>query len=569
MIISYAQNREDIYINWLLQGKNTGFYVDIGASDPVHLSVTNFFYKKGWRGINIEPIERYANLLISKRPRDINLMLGVAKEPGVINFREYPDADGLSSFSKEMQDRYSQIKSIDYRVNVLPLVDIFKKHLPVDTCIDFMKIDVEGYEYEVIDSNDWEQFRPKLLIIEANHIVNDWYILLETHKYHKVFFDGLNEYFMPEGSIRSELYQDFPDFFIGSNSIEYSHYLKSQATIRELTEEIVELQHLINNNSWLSNAKYSLQKLPSIFKRNTNIKAIANIIPFLSGLKYSFKRSLTEKKIDLNLNDPLPSIENPVSQLCTQNQFDEDIYEYLVHELKETKRYHRKQWEFVYVLQAVTANGLLTSGKKALGFGVGKEPLPAVFAKNGVKVLATDLETELAVNIGWQATNQHAHNLDDLNNRGICDATEFTNLVTFQFADMNHISLELVDFDFCWSSCAFEHLGSIEAGLKFVENSLKCLKPGGFAIHTTEFNCQSNDDTLKSGGTVLFRQRDILELEARLKNAGHQISLNLNPGDRKLDRYIDLPPYSDNRHLKLQLKKYVATSIGIIVQKAK
>jgi FkbM family methyltransferase len=306
MIISYAQNKEDIYINWLLKGKKEGFYVDIGASDPVHYSATKFFYERGWQGINIEPIKRYVNLLNSERPRDINLMLGVAKEQGILDFREYPDADGLSSFSKEMQTQHSEIKFVDYKVNVLPLIDILEMNLPSDQTIDFMKIDVEGYEYEVISSNDWERFRPKLLIIEANHIIHDWHNLLETFKYRKVFFDGLNEYFMIENSIRKELYQDFAEFVIGPNPIEYSHYIKAQTLlkdarnssekalkeleherlksakiIRRLEEQVSNLQASANI-SWSSRIKLILKKL--FFSVKQGIKYYLGIQP--SPLRY-------------------------------------------------------------------------------------------------------------------------------------------------------------------------------------------------------------------------------------------------------------------------------------------
>ena len=573
MTISYAQNREDIYINWLLKGKKGGFYVDIGASDPTHLSVTKFFYERGWKGINVEPIKRYIDLLNSQRPEDINLMLGVAKEPGVLEFREYPDADGLSGFSQEMQNQYSEIKSIDYVVEVLPLMDILTNNLPVDISIDFMKIDVEGYEYEVIMSNDWDKFRPDLLVIEANHIFNDWHQVLQTYRYEKVFFDGLNEYFMPKELVNERLYDDFPDFVISANVVQHIQYIESQRSLLALVNEISELKRILNEGSipllLKSYLKSLIRKLAFKLKDNIKLKEFINNTPLLFQIKESARKSRIEKDSNFSQDASSASLLHPVSQLCTQNQFDEYIYEYWVKEIKEAKRYHRKQWEFVYILQSVATNGLLTPGKKALGFGVGQEPLPAVFAKNGVSVLGTDLETEFAVSNGWATTNQHAANLDDLNNREICDSKKFIDLVKFQFLDMNHIPPDLVDFDFCWSSCAFEHLGSIEAGLKFVENSLKCLKPGGWAIHTTEFNCQSDRDTLTSGGTVLFRKRDILELESRLKQNGHKIFLNLTLGGQGLDKHIDIPPYSDNYHLKLQLDKYVTTSIGLAIQKAR
>jgi SAM-dependent methyltransferase len=211
---------------------------------------------------------------------------------------------------------------------------------------------------------------------------------------------------------------------------------------------------------------------------------------------------------------------------------------------------------------------MLENGRVGLGFGVGQEPLPALMASRGVRVMATDLDLDGAVEKGWAASSQHTTSLAVLNDRGICDAASFSKLVDFRNVDMNNIPADLVGYDFCWSSCAFEHLGSIELGLQFVENSLKCLKPGGLAVHTTEYNCQSNRNTLSEGGAVIFRQRDILELAQRLRAAGHQLFLNLNQGDQDLDKHVDLPPYAQDHHLKLKLDKYVTTSVGLVVQKA-
>ncbi len=132
---------------------------------------------------------------------------------------------------------------------------------------------------------------------------------------------------------------------------------------------------------------------------------------------------------------------------------------------------------------------------------------------------------------------------------------------------MNNIPQDLRGFDFTWSSCALEHLESIEKGLQFIINSLDTLKPGGIAVHTTEYNLSSNEDTLDNMGTVLFRKKDIQELVRRLTLAGHEIYINYNPGSGKLDKYIDIAPYSQDKHLKLRLANYVTTSIGFIIRK--
>ena len=134
---------------------------------------------------------------------------------------------------------------------------------------------------------------------------------------------------------------------------------------------------------------------------------------------------------------------------------------------------------------------------------------------------------------------------------------------------MNAISSDLESFDFCWSACAFEHLGSIELGLQFVENSLATLRPGGWAIHTTELNVASNSDTIDNETTVLFRRRDFEMLARRLSALGHVVApFDFGMGSQPMERYIDVPPYRQEPHLVLALKGYATTSFGLIVQKA-
>lgn len=100
-----------------------------------------------------------------------------------------------------------------------------------------------------------------------------------------------------------------------------------------------------------------------------------------------------------------------------------------------------------------------------------------------------------------------------------------------------------------------------------MKNSLKCLKPGGLAVHTTEFNVSSNDDTVDNQATVLFRKRDFEKLAAELQKDGHEIAFSFNTGNSSFDKYYDIPPYSDYTHLKLLIDKYVSTSIGLVIKK--
>ena len=263
-----------------------------------------------------------------------------------------------------------------------------------------------------------------------------------------------------------------------------------------------------------------------------------------------------------------PELSRPISQACTASQFREDVYAHWCDAIREPPRPHRKQWEFCYILQALDQRGLLTPGRRALGFGVGTEPLTAVFASKGVFVDATDLDTENARRSGWTNTNEHAAELAALNTRGICDPDDFANRVRFSILNMNHLPPRLRGYDFCWSACALEHLGSIRNGVDFIRNSLRTLKPGGVGVHTTELKCEPGEKTIDNRPTVLLRESDFRELQTKLRAQGHHIQCDFRLGDEPLDKHIDMPPYSSDVHLKLNLEGFVTTSFGLIIQKA-
>lgn len=295
-----------------------------------------------------------------------------------------------------------------------------------------------------------------------------------------------------------------------------------------------------------------------------------------STQKYGHYLSFKEAKwaISFELNNTFkgidPTLSHPVSQLCTASQFSEYEYDYWRNQIKEDLHYHRKQWEYIYILNALEKNGMLQNGKHGLGFGCGKEPLASVMAAHNVNVTVTDVEPEKAD--GWIKTNQHTSSLDDLYNSEICQKDLFVKNVDFRFVDMNNIPSDFFNsFDFVWSSCALEHLGSLENGINFIKNSLKCLKQSGsIAVHTTEFNLSSNDWTFESPGLSFFRKKDIDKLYNWINNTGEFIMepINYCAGNIINDEFIDLPPYTKSYyHLKLLIKNIVSTSIGLIIKK--
>ncbi|MCP4706086.1 MAG: class I SAM-dependent methyltransferase [candidate division Zixibacteria bacterium] len=266
-----------------------------------------------------------------------------------------------------------------------------------------------------------------------------------------------------------------------------------------------------------------------------------------------------------------PQITNLKSQLPTYNQMKSEVYKDWIGELREGNKFNRKQWEHIYILQALRENNLLRDGVSGLGFGVGDESLPAVMAKNGCSVLATEINIEKPNEDGWVKGKNVDEQLAALNKLGICEKDKFKNLVSFRDVDMNHVPSDLNDFDFTWSSCALEHLGTMKHGEDFIFNSLKCLKPGGLAVHTTEFTL-AKSKTVDHGFTVFYREKDIISLAKRLQNEGHEISLNFFKGRSFADWNIDFAPYRDKKHIKLiiskQWKLLLVTSIGLLIRKS-
>jgi hypothetical protein len=251
---------------------------------------------------------------------------------------------------------------------------------------------------------------------------------------------------------------------------------------------------------------------------------------------------------------------------CVARDFYHRDFATLCHSIGRTVALHRKLWEFAFIWHHLCAEGTIRPGARGVGFGVGREALPSLFAKNGCVVQATDAPLDANI-AGWIETGDHANTLEDLYYSNIISREIFGKNVQFEYCDMNAIGDHIRDYDFCWSACSFEHLGSIENGLDFVVNSVeKALKVGGVACHTSELNLSSNDATVDRGGTVLFRRRDVERLIERLENRGHNVKpLPIEPGNSFLDFLVDVPPYTGDIHLRVALAGFVSTSFGIVV----
>ncbi len=196
--ISYAQNFEDARLARVFPEGN-GFYIDIGAYEPVYHSVTKWFYERGWRGVNVEPQPEVFERLAADRPRDVNLNAGVARTAGVLTFYQDPRTPGFSSFREDVaaQTRARGDAIISRTVPVVTLAEICEKYVGSSSTSEFLKIDAEGFERAILDGGDWERWRPRVVLYE-NFPPDDAAEFLEAHGYTFAAFDGINKYYVRE-----------------------------------------------------------------------------------------------------------------------------------------------------------------------------------------------------------------------------------------------------------------------------------------------------------------------------------------------------------------------------------
>lgn len=191
-LITYAQYREDLTLLSILHDIDEGFYIDVGANYATTDSVTKLFYDRSWCGINIEPIKKHHTELMRLRERDINLNIALGSKKEKKIFFEDSDKSGHSSFVQVNTDEATRIS---YEVQVDTLENVCKTYCSKRS-ISFLKIDVEGFEHEVIKGANFNRYRPIVICIETSHVAEDWRSLITENDYTLIISDGLNEYYL-------------------------------------------------------------------------------------------------------------------------------------------------------------------------------------------------------------------------------------------------------------------------------------------------------------------------------------------------------------------------------------
>lgn len=169
---SYSQEGEDLILQRIFGSKKSGFYVDIGSFHPIRFSNTYLFYKKGWRGITIDARPNSSKLFRKIRPRDISLEFPVSDIETNMTYYMFNEP-ALNGFSKELtntrlkETSYTLIQEIPLQTRKLS--SILDEYLPRDIIIDFMSIDVEGFDINVLVSNNWDKYKPEFILTEDLH----------------------------------------------------------------------------------------------------------------------------------------------------------------------------------------------------------------------------------------------------------------------------------------------------------------------------------------------------------------------------------------------------------------
>jgi FkbM family methyltransferase len=214
MDLSYTQNMEDYHLSLAFAGQRCGTYIDVGGGHPIADNVSFWFYERGWQGIVVEPQRNLLDLYDRLRPRDICVCGLIGTRPGLADFHIFSALHGLSTtvgkYANAAAGFGDQYRTV--QVPMMSLAELCERHHA--TSIDFLKVDVEGAEADVLRSGDWGRYRPRAVVVEAiapgsgEPSWDQWEPFLLAQGYRFVLFDTLNRFYVAQED--AKLADQFP-----------------------------------------------------------------------------------------------------------------------------------------------------------------------------------------------------------------------------------------------------------------------------------------------------------------------------------------------------------------------
>lgn len=272
--ISYAQNFEDLTLYRALSNVEEGFYIDVGAHDPVVDSVSKAFYDRGWRGINIDPVKEWYDRLDKGRPKDINIQTAVGEKNGELDFYEVVGT-GLSTICESIAQAHSKETECEIKTYSVPISTLTKIcELHPNENIHFIKIDVEGAEQAVLKGLDLKKIRPWIIVLESTlpntqiKCHQEWEPDLLANDYDFAYFDSLNRYYVAKEhaelkdklALPPNVFDNFTVSGTGTNSIQ-QQVCQVLTPLKEVRET---LQAIQNSTCW--RITWPLRKLIGLFR---------------------------------------------------------------------------------------------------------------------------------------------------------------------------------------------------------------------------------------------------------------------------------------------------------------
>jgi len=266
--ITYSQSFEDLMLWRALKDVKEGFYIDVGANDPIQDSVTKAFYDRNWHGINIEPEYRFYRALKRDRIRDINLNCAVSSTCKEISLY-VSKLRGWSTTSVEVSKQQKKNDLLDevIKVEAKTLDEIINTYQKDIQEIHFLKVDVEGAEKDVLESFSFSPYRPWIIVVEStnpgtNEDVSDaWESILVDKDYMKVYFDGVNKYYLAKEKESLKYAFSYPPNVVDDwIHIDHKHALENAQRLQAQLKQI------------------QLETMPALKKENTFLLESINLL---------------------------------------------------------------------------------------------------------------------------------------------------------------------------------------------------------------------------------------------------------------------------------------------------